>query len=133
MTGEMTQRLEIGLDSAAAALLGAATAFVLLQFDASNGYAATGAGIVFAWGLYGLRSIEPGRARHSLPQFEAHDLEIEEPSELLLDDMLIQAGPNSRVVRLFDRTGMPASPDSDHPDASQALHDALAKLRHSLR
>jgi hypothetical protein len=74
MTGETIQRLEVGLDAAAAILLGAATAFVLLRFDASNGYAVTGAGIVFAWALYGLRSVEHELAAHRLPQFEASDL-----------------------------------------------------------
>lgn len=130
MTGGTTQRLEVGLDAAAAILLGAATAFVLLRFDASNGYALIGAGIVFAWAFYGLRSVEHELAAHRLPQFEASDLRFEESGELLLDDALADAGPDSRVVRLFDRTAMPASPDRD---ASQALHDALAKLRRSLR
>jgi hypothetical protein len=130
MTGETIQRLEVGLDAAAAILLGAATAFVLLRFDASNGYAVTGAGIVFAWALYGLRSVEHELAAHRLPQFEASDLRFKESGELLLDDALADAGPDSRVVRLFDRTAMPASPDGD---ASQALYDALAKLRRSLR
>ena len=61
MTGGTIQRLEVGLDAAAAILLGAATAFVLLRFDASNGYAVTGAGIVFAWALYGLQQTAKAR------------------------------------------------------------------------
>ena len=77
---------------------------------------------------------------------------------LVLDDILAEIGPDARVVRLFDRKAMPApkltpgqlqSRIADHladgaprfappntpiaPDASQALSDALAELRRSLR
>jgi hypothetical protein len=69
-------------------------------------------------------------------------------SELLLEDVLAQLGTDSRVVRLFDAAAMPTpgqlqSRIDDHlargttapaiPDASQALHDALAELRRTLR
>jgi heme exporter protein D len=70
----------------------------------------------------------------------------EEP--LLLDDILAELGPDSRVVRLFDPEAMPtpgqlksridrhlepgAAP-ADIPDAGQALHDALDELRRSIR
>ena len=66
----------------------------------------------------------------------------------MLDDILAELGPNSRVVRLFDPAAMPTpgqlnarierhlgegtSPTAS-PDASQALYDALAELRRSLR
>ena len=66
---------------------------------------------------------------------------------LVLDDVLAQISPDSRVVRLFDRKAMPTpgqlkSRIDDHlgksapqaqSDASQALSDALAELRRSLR
>ncbi|MFL6755681.1 MAG: hypothetical protein ACJ8FI_12495 [Sphingomicrobium sp.] len=67
---------------------------------------------------------------------------------LVLDEVLLKIGPDSRVVRLFDRKGMPTpgqlqSRIDDHlghgtggiaaPDASQALSEALAELRRSLR
>ena|SRR5438477_1180282 len=69
----------------------------------------------------------------------------EEP--LVLDDILAEIGPDARVVRLFDRRAMPTpgqlqSRIDSHleqgsaaaaPDASQALSDALAELRRSLR
>jgi hypothetical protein len=71
------------------------------------------------------------------------------PDELMLDDILAELGPDSRVVRLFDPAAMPtpgqlndriarhiregSSPVPAPPDASQALHDALAELRRSLR
>lgn len=67
---------------------------------------------------------------------------------LLLDDVLAQLGPDSRVVRLFDPAAMPTAGELKSridrhldrgtvsiraPDASQALYDALAELRHELR
>ena len=72
--------------------------------------------------------------------------------ELLLDDILREIGPESRVVRLFDPSRIPsagelqanidrhlstaarAAPEAESfPDDSQALHDALAELKRSLR
>jgi hypothetical protein len=68
--------------------------------------------------------------------------------ELVLDDILAEIGPGARVVRLFDPAGMPtpgqlksridqhlsgATFSSPAPDDSQALHEALAELRRSLR
>jgi hypothetical protein len=71
-----------------------------------------------------------------------------QPEPLVLDDILAEIGPDSRVVRLFDRKAMPTpgqlksridshleqeASQSDASDASQALSDALAQLRRSLR
>jgi len=70
-----------------------------------------------------------------------------EPEPLELDDVLAELGPDARVVRLFDRKAMPTpgqlqSRIDDHlghrnaatpQDASQALSEALAELRRSLR
>jgi hypothetical protein len=69
------------------------------------------------------------------------------PAELVLDDILAELGPDSRVVRLFDPAAMPTpgqlnarierhlepGPAAAAPDASQALYDALTELRRSLR
>lgn len=70
----------------------------------------------------------------------------EEP--LLLDDILAGLEPNSRVVRLFDPSAMPAHKEpgsstggpfeteaskAQTRDAAKALHDALDELRRSLR
>ena len=65
---------------------------------------------------------------------------------LVLDDILAKLAPDSRVVRLFDKDAMPTPAQlrariedhldmgaSDSADASQALHEALAELRRSLR
>ena len=69
-------------------------------------------------------------------------------SELLLDDVLAELNGESRVVCLFDRAAMPtpgqlqrrieehlehASSSPPVHDESQALHEALAELRRSLR
>jgi hypothetical protein len=73
---------------------------------------------------------------------------VAEAGPLVLDDILAELGPDSRVVRLFDRKAMPTpgqlkSRIDDHleqgalpaapADASKALSDALAELRRSLR
>jgi hypothetical protein len=71
-----------------------------------------------------------------------------EQEPLILDDILEAIGPESRVVRLFDRRAMPTPGDlksriDSHvasepfahgsPDAAQELADALAELRKALR
>jgi len=67
---------------------------------------------------------------------------------LVLDDILAKLGSDSRVVRLFDPAAMPTPgqlndrierhlervpPAHVGHDATQALHDALAELRRSIR
>ena len=67
---------------------------------------------------------------------------------LELDDVLSELGDGARVVRLFDVSAMPTPgqlkaridrhldqphPQRATPDASAALHDALAELRRSLK
>jgi hypothetical protein len=84
-------------------------------------------------------------------RYEAGELLLTERYEsaeepLVLDDILDRLSPDSRVVRLFDPAAMPtpaqltsridrhldgAAPEA--PDASQALHEALAELRRSIR
>ena len=159
-----TQRIELSIDTLAALLYAAGTAAVLLLLDASGGYVAVAAAIAFGGCLYGLRSIEPEYEAFRIAGFEPSEPEFEELGELLLtdedrlaeqlpedddalllDDVLAEISPDSRVVRLFDRHAMPTpgqlkaridrhigERDSTAPDASQALHDALAELRRSL-
>lgn len=79
-------------------------------------------------------------------RLEAVAQSLEEP--LLLEDILARIEPDSRVVRLFDPAAMPTAGELrsridrhlDHDrskaqtnEAAQALHDALAELRRSLR
>ena len=164
MGGEQIVRIEAGVDSVAAAVYAAATALVLYLLNASNAYITAGTAIAFTGCLYGLRSIEPEYLEFSQPQFEPRPFEAVTLDELLLtdisrprtapddtlvlDDVLAELGPDSRVVRLFDPDAMPTPGDlkdrierhlgeagsgSAPPDASQALHEALAELRRSLR
>ena len=73
--------------------------------------------------------------------------EVSQPAPEL-DDIFAELGPDSRVVRLFDPRTMPTAGQlktriDDHlgrgkppvplSDASQALSEALAELRRSLR
>jgi hypothetical protein len=100
--------------------------------------------------VFDVRSVEP---------FEEFELRLiasnqvapvleDDREPLVLDDRLIEPGSDARVVRLFDAAAMPPSRVSDaaietlsaagappigHEDASQALHEALAELRRSLR
>ena len=163
MDGLRTERIEAGVDALAAAIYAAGTALVLSWLGASSAYAAAGGSIALGWCIYGLRSVEPEAAAVALTSFTVRDFETAElllgeddrlhapgagGEPLILDDVLAVLGPDSRVVRLFDRDAMPtprqlqqridrhlgeAGPESASPDASQALHQALAELRRSLR
>src|SRR6478735_8181121 len=104
---------------------------------------------------FDVREIETLEAQDELVLTEADQLQspgelllTEEDRLLVLDDVLAEIGPESRVVRLFDRKAMPTPGQLksriDHhlrqdaaatarSDASQALSDALAELRRSLR
>lgn len=81
---------------------------------------------------------------------EADRFDHQDPASdpLLLDDVLAEMGPDSRVVRLFDRAAMPTAGQLQSRiekhlahgtsaaaggDASRALSEALAELRRSLR
>ena len=165
MGGDSTRRIEAGVDSTAAAIFAAGTAAVLFLLGASDLYLTVASAIAFAGCYYGLRSIDPGYQDFALPAFEVQQIqsvEIEElvltevdrcpdpaaTEPLVLDDILAEIGPDSRVVHLFDRDAMPTpgqlsaridrhlqdSEGASVPqDASQALNEALAELRRSLR
>ena len=84
-----------------------------------------------------LRHVPAGSPDYDLPGFEPAPVEIPKAAdELVLDDVLESAGPDARVIRLFDpglETERAALANSPQPDASQALTEALAQLRRSLR
>lgn len=110
-----------------------------------------------------LKSVRPRARKLPVPIFDVRYVEAFEEPELLLtdryeapatadalvlDDILAKLGPDSRVVRLFDPAAMPTpgqlnsriaehlekdAPPVAPQDASQALHDALAQLRRSIR
>ena len=112
-----------------------------------------------------LSHVQPETRRLRVPIFDVRDVEpigeaelllterVEPPASpadadaLLLDDILAELGPDSRVVRLFDPAAMPTAGElgsridqhlcndvgAQTADAAQALHDALADLRRSIR
>ena len=90
---------------------------------------------------------DPATLAHLLQFDSVHgrwDVDVQAADDaLLLDDILAEIGPDSRVVRLFDRDAMPTPAQlkaridrhlegERAPDASRALHEALAELRRSL-
>ncbi|MCL6728598.1 hypothetical protein [Sphingomonas hankyongi] len=173
MSWAHAERVELGVDSLAASALALAGGFAATLLGPAYVAAAAGA----AAGLTGyaaLRAVQPKPATFRLPHFAPTAFEACEVEELLLteedrlrpghagsddvvlllDDILAELGPDSRVVRLFDPSSMPspgelqnridrhldrasqsAPPDTSEAlyDASQALYDALAELRRSLK
>jgi hypothetical protein len=149
--------VERGIDAIAAAVLGGAAGWAA----ASGGVALPGAGlagaVAFAASYGALRRVSPEAPRFAIADFAPLEMAPGEllltaddvhgaPQSLLLDDALAAPDPDSRVVRLFDAAAMPtpgelkaridrhlAGPPAAPPDASQALFDALADLRRSLR
>ena len=166
MTDGQAVRIERILDAMAAAVFAVAVSVCADRLSFGLAAAASGAAVSLCGAYALLRAVRP-RGRFRLAEFalpdmpeqpeelvltDADRLPPEEPErspELLLDDVLAQLGPDSRVVRLFDPAAMPTPGElraridrhldsssarpSPHPDASQALHEALAELRRSLR
>jgi hypothetical protein len=168
MNARTVGRIEMGVELVASALFAGAVAFAaytLLETAVAGPQLAilAGAAAAAAFELSSLvmRAGRAAKSSFAAPAFDLPDLEPFEsdelllseedrlvPEPLLLDDVLAEMGPESRVVRLFDRKAMPTagqlqSQIDDHlyqrsapqtpPDASQALSDALAELRRSLR
>ena len=130
--------IETAADIAAAAVLAVSVGFA--AGAAEVGAAATIAAAVGAafTAFAVLRNVAVGDLIYDLPAFEPVLLETaqEVVDELVLDDRLGTVGPDARVVRLFDpslESGAVARSSFSHPDASQALREALAELRRSLR
>lgn len=171
MRAGTAKRIEKNVDRAAAAALAASAgfaAFALLQALLAEpvlGAVTGGVGaIIYLFGVRALRAVGP-RERFRVAVFDVSQIEPMDPPELLLtdryepvadiaqdplvlDDILAELGPDSRVVRLFDPAAMPtpgqlddhiqrhlvsAAPAATPPDASQVLREALAELRQSLR
>lgn len=173
MSTGRTQWIELTADAGAAAALAAAVAYAILLAVAPVPAAAAGA-LALVAAFAGLRLIRPHEAAYRLADFTVAPVEVEALDELLLtdadrlpdelvltdadrlpaqdelmlEDVLAEPPPDSRVVRLFDPAAMPtpgqlharidrhlagSDPATPSPDASQALHQALADLRRSLR
>ncbi len=105
------------------------------------------AGFVLAYGV--LRTIGGKPPLFGPMRFDPQAIKFEpEPEALLLDDILANLGPDSRVVRMFEPALVPtagqlqaridshiAGDSGEHcgDEASEALHAALAEIRRSLR
>jgi hypothetical protein len=153
-----THPAEWAIDAGAAALLAGAVGFACAALGLA-GPPALAAGGAFAMAMAALRWIEPAEAPLRLPAFDlgaALDAQADYPldltdrlgeDELLLDDVLPELEPDSRIVRLFDPAQMPTAGDlhdsidrhvgsrvaaHQSGDAAQALSEALRDLRRSL-
>ena len=130
--------VEKAVDIAAAAVFAAAVGFAAgaaaLGAVPTIGAAVAASCVAFTV----LRNVSIGDRTYDLPAFEPAPLEVghKAADELVLDDVLESAPPDARVIRLFDprlESERVAPPNSSQPDASQALTEALAELRRSLR
>lgn len=156
MNGRVATRIEAAVDAGAALLFAAAVGYALWSAITAQAAAAGSVG-AFALCLAGLRRVPamptasvvaaPGVTPVADLLAEADRSLAHAEDELVLDDILAALDSGSRVVRLFEPSMMPTPGqrkdridrhlDVDGgtapSDASQALHDALADLRRSLR
>ena len=140
MDARTAGRIESVVDAAAASLLAGAVGYAVYKLAIAQA-AVAGAGVAFGLSFAGLRRVQPSKETAPIDRpvttavgdllAEADRSLAHEEDELVLDDILAALSPDSRVVHLFERDAMPAPPLRT-PDASQALHDALAELRRSL-
>ena len=128
MEARHIERVESGVDLAAAAIFAAAIAYGMLRLGWSplTAAAAAGAALLASWRI--LRAIEAASPAFDFPPFETAplpeaeevdelvltDADLLDPAdkdahvdELVLDDVLAKLEDLSRVVRLFDRSAMP--------------------------
>jgi hypothetical protein len=172
MRGPKHTRIEAFMDHGAASAFGAAVAWISFRLLAvlpehRTAVALASGAVAYALAALLLRRFVAAAPSFAVPCFEVADLQFEQveelvltdedrlrptptrsADELVLDDILAELEPDSRVVRLFDPARMPTpgqlksridrhleggTPLQASPDASQALYDALAELRRSLR
>jgi hypothetical protein len=158
MSGTKAKQIELGVDVGASTVLAGAVTLALARLGTTLTAACAAAAASLFIALLGLRRVKADEPNFPLSEFVIEQPGFEEPEELiltdadrlmpaeelLLDDVLTKLGADSRVVRLFDASAMPTpgqlqSKIDEHlsrgtlPDASQALHEALAELRRSLR
>ena len=134
-------RAEQAVDGAAAAMFAAAVGFGFWAVESGIGIATAAAAAAFLAAKFGLGLIAPETRTYPMPAISpaAIDTIPESPGdaddELILEDKLVEVSPDARVVRLFSPSQSHRSghPGQAPPDASQALSEALAELRRSLR
>lgn len=172
MNAALANRIESNVEWAASLSLASAVAFAAYRLEIPTlempgaAIIASALGVLSGWlSMRGLRSLAP-QPRYAVPVFDLREISRATMDELLLtedqrlnvdaasgdalllDDILAELAPDSRVVRLFDPSAMPTpgqlksridrhldenAPPTTSPDASQALFDALSELRSSLR
>jgi len=148
-------------DLVGASAVGLAAGYAMIKAAPALGLASlvapAVAGAAFIVGMLAMRSVKPPPRDHALPVMQLDPIEtgelllettVEESlllehrwdaDVLLLEDRLADPEPRSRVVQLFSpvsASGVPQSLDRtprQGPDATKALHAALAELRRSLR
>src|SRR5215213_5014277 len=89
MGGQKVDCIEAGVDAGSSLLYAGATAFALLQLNATYVYAAFAGVIAFVACLGGLRSLKPEAQAFPLSLFEPAEFEPtepDEPDELVLTD-----------------------------------------------
>ena len=163
MDARRIERIEKGADVAAAAVFAAAAAYAALRFGpAAAAIVGTVAFFALFRLLGSIRpeslSFAIDFEAPELPTVaelaellltDVYVQPVAEPvkgGELVLEDVLTELRDDSRVVRLFDPAAMPTPAElrsridrhreaaaGVQGDGSQALHDALAELRRSLR
>lgn len=155
MESGLLGRVEKAIDVAASALLAGAVGYAVYIYLALRGgdttiafKSAAASALALVVSYRALDAVRPRRRVLPVPIFDVREIDSiydAPPAEelLALDDILAELGPDSRVVRLFDPATMPSPAelgaridrhlDPAPVDASEALHEALAELRRSLR
>ena len=144
------------IDWAAPAVLAAASAWSAWKVAGTQAGGLGAGAFALALGVLAMRLLGQSRSGQTEAAFEPVSFDERENDELLLDDPLIEVEQDSRVVRLFahsdatpgelvariedylgegrKRPAIAAAEGSAAPpDASAALHAALANIRASLR
>ena len=151
-----THPLEMLAEWLAPMLLALAAAWAASAAGLPLAAKAAGGVMALSVGIIAMRMAGPGPLVDEA-DFEPVQFEFDgDDDELLLDDPLVEAAPDSRVVKLFPRgeatpgelvlrisdylseqgrPPMPAAPSAEQQpvDASAALHEALANIRATLR
>jgi hypothetical protein len=128
-------RTELAADAAAAAIFAGAVVFAVSAVAADAGFATSLAVAAFVIAYAGLRRIPAGRTQ-AMPVFEIAPIE---PSHAEPDAPMLRLVGSSRKAgglelrRSIDNPIRSSRSRPAPPDASQALSDALAQLRRSLR
>lgn len=145
------------VEGGAPVLLAAAIGWAAYMVSGTALACAGAAAAALAIGVAAMRRAGGQPAGIALPEFAVESIEAGAKDELLLDDPLIEVAPDSRVVSMFeadpetpgalvariadylgertpqDRAAADGAGRSAAGDAGEALHEALANIRASLR